>query len=101
MDGMCKDPYEPISIMDLDRAPPGVLKITQLGYSRITKFNIGYSKYLNVYMNQVIQAVTFSSPNVGGHLTFPKGHKKTPSQKVTIAELPGKELFCSKMHLCS
>ena len=49
MDGMGKDPYEPISIMDLDRAPPGVLKIAQLGYSRITKFNIGYSKYLDVY----------------------------------------------------
>ena len=46
---MGRDPYEPISIMDLNRAPQGVLKIAQLEYSRITNFNIGYSRYLNVY----------------------------------------------------
>ena len=34
------------------------------------------------YLYQVIQSVTFSSPNVGGHLVaFPKGHVNSPSQK--------------------
>ena len=38
-------------------------------------------------MNQVIQAVTFSSPIVGGHLTICKGHLTIP--KRSPAELLG------------
>ena len=39
----------------------------------------------------VIQAVTFSSPNVGGHLTIEKGHLTIP--KRSPAELPGRWSF--------
>ena len=40
--------------------------------------------------NQVIQFVTFSSPNVGGHQQPLKGSRETHHpKKVTIAELPG------------
>ena len=42
---------------------------------------------LTCFNYQVIQAVTFSSPNVGGHLAFPKGHLTIP--KRSPAELPG------------
>ena len=41
--------------------------------------------------DQVIQAVTFSSP-VGGHLTFPKGSHELTIPKRPPAELPGSTL---------
>ena len=77
---MDKDPYEPISIMDLDRAPPGVLKIAQLGYSRIAKFNIGCSRCLNVYEPGDSSRDLFI-PKRWRSLKLSKRSRKTPSQK--------------------
>ena len=54
---------------------------------------------VSAYFHQVIPAVTFWSPPIGGHqLPSSSGHVNSPSQKGhKLAELPGKEDLSRKM----
>ena len=54
-------------------------------------------KHVGDLLNQVIQAVTFSSPNVGGHVyNLWRGHVNSPSPKGhKLAELPDLVFFVS------
>ena len=71
-----------------------LLEVVELEEQQLTTCNSGLNTvfqdavlfFPRNIMNQVIQAVTFSSPNVGGHLAISKGSREiTIPKKVTIS----------------